>query len=348
MADLQTYQFFYVIANGRVIDISTLIQEYENILPLEGNPFFEKYGLGNINSNVPVHPYERLKGYEVLLDVLESYNPTHFREIHKGTPYYFMAWLSLQMEDYEKGVFYMDTAIGEDLRLLGSTWDINSSESTPGIKFILLTDANIQVASGSATQLETLVGQELNNFSTKAQVNLDKDIFVQKFIRESGLFRNGTFRTIVTSLYSYILEFQSRQTQLKLRSSEEGSIEPFLTHLFKGCVILESLLKLKSPGDTAETLNPAIRAHNVALGIDLNVFPRHSSFEQVINNITQLENQGVEYKNVCFATAYGIRNTTGHQLAWPDVFRTNPEAYERAYRAILGAILWTIYKLWIE
>lgn len=347
MADLQAYQLFYALTNGGVIDISTLIQEYENIPPLGGNPFFEKYGLGNING-VPVHPYERLKGYEILLDVLESHNSIHFREIHKGTPYYFMAWLSLQMEDYERGVFYMDTAIGEDLRLLGPSWDINSSELTPGIKFILLIDANIQVASDSATRLESLVVRELGNFSTKSQVNLDKDTFVKKFIKDSGLFRNGTFRTIVTSLFSYILEFQSRQNQLKLRSSEEGSIEPFLTHLFKGCVIFESLLKLKSPGDTAETLEPAIRAHNAALGVDFNIFPRHTSFEQVINNMIQLEKQNTEYKNVCFATAYGMRNTTGHQLAWPDVFRTNPGAYRQAYEAILGAILWTIYKLWVE
>ncbi|QQG47870.1 MAG: hypothetical protein HY044_02170 [Candidatus Woesebacteria bacterium] len=347
MANLQDYQLFYALANGRAIDTATLIEEYEQIKPLEGDAFFEKYGLGNING-ITLYPYERLKGYEIVLDVLESHNPTHFREIHKGTPYYFMAWLSIQMEDYEKGVFYIDTSISEDLRLLGSAWDINASEPTPGIKFTLLIDANIQVASDAAIKLETLVSQELMAFSSAAQVSLSKDLFIQKFIKDSGLFRNGTFRTIVTSLYSYILEFQSRRTQLKIRSSEEGSIEPFLTHLFKGCVILESLLKLKAPGDTAQTLDPAIRAHNATLGIDLDTFPRKTSFEQVINNMVNLKAQNADYKNVCFATAYGMRNTTGHQLAWPDVFRTAPETYEQAYESILGAIFWSIYKLWVE
>lgn len=338
----------YIIITGRDINIENLLPDFMATPAGQGDRLFEKYGPGNIIDFPLDRPYERMKAYEVLLSIFEDFNSNHFMEIHKGTPYYFLGWTAFQIEDFEKGVFYLDSAISEDLRLLGPAYDVNSTQGTPGIDFLLLTGSGNQVALATAAELMHLVENEINYFSGKAGVTLTKDVFVQKFIKESGLFRDGTFRTIVTSLYSFILEFQSRQKQLEIRSSEGGSIEPFLTHLFKGCVVFESILKLKPPGNTADTLSPAIDAHITDLQVNRSTFPRRVGFEDVVNKMNELSTQGSPFQDICFATAYGMRNTTGHQLAWPDVFKDNPQAYEQLYKAVLGAIFWTIFKLWIE
>lgn len=338
----------YELIYGMQINVSNLLPDFIGTPAAQGDRLFEKYGPGNTISIPLDRPYERMKAYELLLDMLEDFNPGHFRAIHKGTPYYFLGWTAFQVEDYEKGVFYLDSAISEDLRLLGPNYDVNVSPGTPGIDFLLLTGSGNQVALATASELMRLVQAEVDYFANQAGVNLTKDIFVQKFIKESGLFKDGTFRTVVTSLYSFILEFKSRQQQLKIRSSEGGSIEPFLTHLFKGCVIFESLLKLKVPGNTVATLHPAISAHNPTLGVDMSIFPRNASFGDIVTLLQQLNAQNVPFKDICFAVAYGLRNTTGHQLAWPDAFKSNPQAYEHLYKAVVGAIFWTIYKLWVE
>jgi hypothetical protein len=346
--NLYSFNELYVLANGQAIDTENLLTDFEKVSEKDGSgdQFFEKYGPGNTVDGL-VKPYERMKAYEVLLKLLAEHNLAHFRAIHKGTPYYFLGWTAFQIEDYEKGVFYLDTAISEDLRLLGSTYDINSGKSTPGINFILLTGGS-HVAAKEATELKNLVKDELADFSNKSGLTITEDIFIQKLIKDSGLFRDNTFRTIITSLYSFILEFESRQTQLFIRSSDGGSIEPFLTHLFKGCLILESLLKLLPPGDTKKTLKPAIEAHNRELGIDINLLPRDKTLEEVIALMRTLEQNKESYPNVCFATTYGLRNTTGHKLAWLDAFQKSELVYQDLYKRILGAIFWTVDKLWVE
>lgn len=350
MATLSDYAITYnYFRKPLILNPINLLSDFRNAsttTSVDGDNLFQTYGIGNLTGGLINMPYERLKGYEMLLTILADQDIDHFRKIHKGTPYYFMGWTAFQLEDFEKGVFYMDSAISEDLRMLGPSYDINFGQTTPGINFLLL-ESGGQVAVDVATKLINAVEGDLTIFSQKASVTFNKDLFIQKFIKDSGLFRQGTFRTIVTSLYSFILEFQSRQVQLRLRSSEGGSIEPFLTHLFKGCVIWESLLKLLSPGDTKRTLWPAIEAHNTRLGIDLSLLPNEKTFEEVAILMRDMVTQSKNYQNISFATAYGMRNTTGHKLAWPDIFQNDDKVYEELYRAIVGALFWTIYKLWV-
>lgn len=184
----------YMLIHGRPIDVTNLLTDFINTPVGQGDRLFEQYGPGNIIDFPLDRPYERMKAYEVLLSILEDFNQDHFREIHKGTPYYFLGWTAFQIEDFEKGVFYLESAISEDLRLLGSTYDINSSQSTPGIDFLLLTGSGNQIALATASEMMYLVIDEINYFSNKAGGNLTKDIFIQKFIKESGLFMDPTFR----------------------------------------------------------------------------------------------------------------------------------------------------------
>lgn len=341
-----SYPALYQQIRGILIDVSNMLVDFMAIPPGEGDSFFEQYGVGNVVGGID-KPYERLYAYELLLEILSNNNINQFQSIHKGTAYYFMGWTAFQIEDFEKGVFYMDSGISEDIRKLGITDPTDFSRRTPGINFMLL-EIGGQVAAATAIELINSMEKVFVEFSGLSGVKLDRHLFVEKFVIGSGLFLDNTFRTVVTSLYSFVLEFDARQRELQIRSSEGTSIEPFLTHLFKGCLIFETLLKLKPPGDAHDTLRPAIEAHRSTLGVDTGLLPSRTTLEGVTNYSTELLRHRKPYQDICFATAYGIRNTTGHKLAWPDIFQQDPDAYSKLYKAVLGACLWTIYKLWVE
>jgi len=341
-----SYPTLFQKIRNQAIDLSNMLVEYATIPPLEGDSFFEKYGVGNVVGGID-KPYERLSAYEILLEILSDHEIEQFRAIHKGTPYYFMGWTAFQIEDFEKGVFYMDSGISEDIRKLGLTDPTDFSRRTPGINFMLLETGN-QVAAATAAGLIRSMEDAFAEFSRLSGVQMDRNEFIDKFVIGSGLFLDNTFRTVLTSLYSFVLEFETRQRELKVRSSAGTSIEPFLTHLFKGCLVFETLLKLTPPGDTQTTLRPAIDAHNQNLGIDTSLLPAHMTLEKVANHYKELIRQNKSFKDVSFATAYGIRNTVGHKLAWLDIFQQDQNIYPQLYQAVLGACLWTIYKLWVE
>lgn len=192
------------------------------------------------------------------------------------------------------------------------------------------------------------ISQEIKQFSNESGCPLTINNFTDKFIKQSGLFTDSTFRTILTSLYGFVIEFHRRMMMLELRSSEGGSIEPFLTHLFKGCLILETILKLVPLGNTKRTLGQAIKAHATTLDMDSNNLPGHVSLNDIVKGLNQQIKLQKNYQNICFYTALGIRNTTGHKLSWEDDFLGEPELYPRLYRRMLGAIMWSIYKLWVQ
>ena len=51
------------------------------------------------------------------------------------------------------------------------------------------------------------------------------------------------YRSIIPALYVFIAESEHRLFQLKVRSDVGGSIEPFILHLLKGCLVFETLLR---------------------------------------------------------------------------------------------------------
>jgi hypothetical protein len=329
--------------------LTNILVDYSQVAAGDSVPaddFFQKYGMGNVINGID-RPYERMKGYEFLLDALRNHDATHFEAIHKGTPYYFLGWTAFQVEDYARATFYLDAGVSEDIRLIGrnETFDItNPLHQTPAVKFLLLDQNAGHVGAGTAAELNRAVEDELSIFSaaTTRAINLQR--FIDEFVLDNTRFLDPGFRTILTSFYSFIREFDNRYIELQLRSSEGGSIEPFLTHLFKGGLILESLLKFAPPGDTVGTLRPAITAHNGDLGLDMTLIGGRTTLDQVVVKMSELEANGTDYHNRCYAIAYALRNTAGHKLHWPDVFTT--DVYLRLYRCEVGAILWTISSIW--
>jgi hypothetical protein len=127
----------------KIINPNNIIPNYESLNDntMAGDTYFQNYGAGNLTGGQILKPYERMKAYECLLELLKAHNQDQFFRIHKGTPYYFLGWTAFQIEDFDKALFYMDTAISEDLRVLlraNPNYNLATDPHTPAIKFLTL------------------------------------------------------------------------------------------------------------------------------------------------------------------------------------------------------------------
>lgn len=304
--------------------------------------FFEKYGVGNDLTNIN-RPYERFHAYELLLEILSSHNRIRYEHIHKGTPFYFMGWTAFQTENYEKGIYYFDQAIAEDIRKSESA-DITVIRNNPAVKSLLLDPQNLP-GIVVALELRREMDDAFSRFNQGSGLAMDANSFVSGFVIGSGNYLDSTFRTIVTSIYSFILEYHTLVTSLQLRSIGGGSLEPFFLHLFKGCLLLESILKLRCPRNIT-TLYPAISHLNSRLQLNMSDL-RGGTLDEVVQHVKTLRGRRENFQNLSFAAAYGVRNTTGHNLMWSDIFGNNSATYQNFFSLIMNAILWAVYKLWV-
>lgn len=163
--------------------------------------------------------------------------------------------------------------------------------------------------------------------------------FVEKFVKLLVLKKEN--QSIVTAFYSYVLEFEDREKELLLRSSEGGSIEPAITFLFKGGLIFESVLKhlypVKDDGISCKTLGD-ILFHTRAFQSDFNVVIKTTanSLQEIVSCI------GNDVQSA-FNTTCKLRNTTGHNLVWDDVFG-EANNFRKLYEQQINAIFYLIQK----
>ncbi len=237
------------------------------------------------------------------------------------------------MGNYEKALFYMDAAISEDIRKDRVGWLNN-----PAGSFLTLGPPNIQAAMRVAPLLSRLLEDQLNRFNlVSGRIPISVEDFVNKFVRV--LVMDFTKRSIVTALYTFILEFYDRCKDLTLRSDIGGSIEPFLTHLFKGGLIFESLLKHLYPnkdnGKPAITLGDIFNTNQFKVDFLPNIQTSSSSLQDIVNDVQ------VANLQTAFNTTSRIRNTTGHNLVWIDIFN-DATKYEVLFEQQVNAILYIV------
>jgi hypothetical protein len=122
-------------------------------------------------------------------------------------------------------------------------------------------------------------------------------------------------RTLVTAFISFFLEWDHRSNLIDARTLG-GTAEPFFIHLFKGCVLFESLLKAspRAPKPPKPiTLGPLLRK----LHFDLKFKLPHltiSPFE-FPTIVKDLSGDDDTVRTACERTGR-IRNCTGHNLGW--------------------------------
>jgi hypothetical protein len=280
-----------------------------------------------------VYVVESFNLYQDMLHQIQRVAPRRFKTMHKGTPYYLMGWLAFAMKDYEKAVFFMDAALSEDLSN-NPHW-----EGTPASSFLMISEDYERAAAPEiARELRNEVNNMMRRFSNASPHTMTTKRFVNQFIKPNAA--DPAYRAIATSFNTFVLERKERLGQIKIRSTKGGSIEPFLTHLFKGALIFESILKRKLTGTTlGECLNSG--ASNLGLHSGAWKSCRNISLQDIPSILTRLQTEDFQEKNI--AITYALRNTTGHDLGWSDIFQYR--MYSNLTGAIENSILWAVLSL---
>ncbi len=306
----------------------------------DGDLFFQKFGVGNV-IQVENLPYERFICYEALLDILKKIDEKKFYEMHKGTPYFYLCWLAFDLNNFEKALFYMDCAIGEDIRAVGDEW-VNS----PMAKFLTF-ELIGNPADRTVKRLRIIIEKLFGEYNAKLNDDLVLENFSKKFVIDS-IKNDNLNRSIITGLYSFIVEKNELEVLINLRSIPKGTIEPWLIHLFKGGLLFESIVKLKFPkkdcGDGIITLGDL--RYNSAF-IKKYFSSDKSQFKTSANDLNNIiaEINSYNIKSI-FSTTSKVRNVCGHNIISSDVF-DNIENYNRLYEQIIYSILHFIKNEWL-
>lgn len=332
----QSMYFFH----QRLVDHAVAyFQQAEFATPGDGDAFWGLFAPGN-TQHFSDRPFERFSDYEEMLLRLRRADQVKYERMHKGTPFYFMSWLAFDLRNYEKGLFYIDSAISEDVRKTQSTADPDAWKRAPGAKFLLL-EPQDEVAQRAINEVRAALDREIvrfNDVSDKPALDLD---IIRQYV--TGLITDPKLRTIVSALYVFALEFADRVRELDLRrGSTGGSNEPFTVHLFKGGLLLESLLKHYYPRNDAGSENRTLGEVFRTTAFQQNFTPggpppsSAATLRKIHDAIA-----GVDAVVAAFGTSAKLRNTTGHNLVWDDVF-SDAQIYTDLFNQVMNAVLFVV------
>jgi len=168
------------------------------------------------------------------------------------------------------------------------------------------------------------------------------DKFIIPFISE-----NSENRNIVSTLYSFILESQDYIDSLTFRNNQDGTIEPFLLNLYKGCLIFESLLKFLTEKYQYKIIKKGKEILPQTLGdfTRINMFTSRyamyetnaSSWQDVKAKLNRKDLEAI------FTTIAKLRNYSGHDLRRSNIFNNNSD-YITFVNKIVDAVLIVITK----
>jgi hypothetical protein len=176
-------------------------------------------------------------GLEFLREFKRSY-PKQYDDSPKGTPLYFMAIAAFLSRDYQTATFLFDAAVSEDLK------HHQGKPDQPALLFMQLDNrkqaqAAIGIVNIAVRKLEEMIHdyneREGSKYLTLPNV---RDNFLKHCIECQEKY----LRTVATTFVSFLLEWDYRLQMIDL--STAASHEPFFMHLFKGCLLFESLLKM--------------------------------------------------------------------------------------------------------
>lgn len=240
----------------------------------------------------------------------------------------------------------MDAAISEDLKNLKDP-DVPSCKLiTASLDFFRLRLNKFDIKELPPPHLElcNIVEKTLEKFNHDSRCKISISLFHEKFV-EDLLYLGAKGRSPLTALYTFLSEYVEKGQQLTFRSNIGGSIQPFLDHLFDGARFLESLLEER--GRKGNDLLAKIKSPKAkSLVVNPKVLKGGKKLEDAEKEYLKLKKEGKPFQDCNFASAYIIRNTTGHSLLWQDKF--TPDSYKTLYNTLVNSIFWTIEKLWIN
>jgi hypothetical protein len=221
----------------------------------------------------------------------------------KGTPFYFMGIAAFASHDYQTATFFFDAAVAEDVR------NYAGNNNTPALLFMRLnkTDQG-QAAQQIVDNLVDRLNIALTNYAARKgskPLSLDhvRDHFLDHLERPRQ-------RTLTATFISFLAEWDYRLQMTDL--AHDVSREPFFTHLFRGCLLFESLLKEKAPKSRrGRPLGPLVNDYLKALSIGKQIKTKSSGLQAILRQLKP--NQELRTAIQCTART---RNKLGHNLAW--------------------------------
>jgi hypothetical protein len=234
----------------------------------------------------------------------------------------------------------MDAAVSEDIRIDPKGWQLR-----PASQFMFLRkDEGGQTAQRITREAYARLENTIAEFNRVFGLTLTGEALVERFVKAN--LHDKTHRSIITSLYSFVLEASDLELQLSLRSADGGSVESFLLHLLKGCLIFESILKEVYIGLAGAELGSILK--DPFISRDLNyksaLIDTTASVRKTLQDIVKHVLPFLQKENPsdrAITIAYAVRNTTSHSLLWPDVF---PQHYLDLYKSVLFSIYCVITK----
>jgi len=222
---------------------------------------------------------------------------------HKGTPFYFMGIAAFASHDYQTATFFFDAAVAEDVH------HYPGDNNKPALVFMRLDKtketAAQQIVQIVAAKLDAALKDYARRQGSKSlTLNNVRDHFLNHL-------KQPHMRTLTTTFISFLAEWDYRLQMIDL--APDVSREPFFTHLFRGCLLFESLLKEKaSKSHKRKTLAPLVNDHlRTALDIGKQVKTKSPSLQAILRQLKQ--NQKLRTAIQCTVQT---RNTLGHNLVW--------------------------------
>jgi hypothetical protein len=147
-------------------------------------------------------------------------------------------------------------------------------------------------------------------------------------------------RALVTAFITFVAEWKYRARLIEL--IEHGTREPFFMHLFRGCLLFESLLKEKYPPPmpAKATLGNCLQALHTQLVIPNNLNISAVDFDAEVQSLTPAASM-----TDAIQMTGRFRNTLGHNLAWPSA-SLNQQSYNLAIKNVAAACLHALSRLY--
>ncbi len=280
------------------------------------NAFFNSFGLGEL---LAAKYYSNciFRGMK-LLQKCKSLEPQVYSQIHKGTPYYWMGIGAFLMYDFERAVFFIDAAVSEDKRR-GDDLDAGPS---PAMLFLTINpDIEHQAALNLVLATQTRVNDCVGFYNEKP------DEFIQRNPFNIGILRNvflkpairrgpDGWRSLSSALISFLLEMDNIGGLFEVRECM-GTYEPMFLHLFKGCVLFESLINCNPFIDVnkyhGRGLGALLQGVQKQLGIPNDIKSKSADLQGVVDAVPGF---GLPISSSIEFTAR-LRNSIGQNIGQP-------------------------------
>jgi len=302
-----------------------------------------KFAHDAVNGN----PYTALGQGLDLLNRCRWLDEKAYTEIHKGGAFYWLGIASFLVNEYEMATFFFDASVSEDIR-----WgDDHLKNPSPAMRFMRMDGEHPNQAARdlvrfAQARIESLVS-DYNALSANSTNNMTIQILRERLFIPSILEEHKKWRSLTSTFISFFLEWYYRNMLFDIRLSS-GTFEPFYIHLFKGCLLFESLLK-ENPSEPwmpssprENTLGKALEKYSAKLGSSVSL-GQNISGPDLSTILADLEKADNSILTAIKFTAR-LRNTLGHNLGW-DIGLTKIQ-YFKLFQMVASTCIHTVARLY--